>query len=157
MSEHAAGLYAPLRLIPGPSVQLGGWLVATHLTAAAAVVLTPMPPAVMPCLLLLIAASLLRAHRRHIARTDPRAVVEAVWEADGRWVLALAGGERTEARLQPDSFVSVPLVILNFSAGSRLRGHSLVLPKDALDPESLRKLRVRLKLARPEAGMNGVN
>lgn len=114
--------------------------------AAVTAMLLPIPGWLTVGLQLLLAASLVRTYRNHIAKSAPRAIVEALWDIDGQWLLTLASGDVVEAKLRPDSFVSVPLVVLNFKTAPWWRNSSLLLTGDALDKDLLRKLRVRLKL-----------
>jgi toxin CptA len=79
----------------------------------------------------------------HLLPWSPR---EAVWHPDGSWTLTLASGRALDARLLPSSYVSPSLVVLSFRCG-RLRYCSLVLLPDNLQPDLLRRLRVRLRLA----------
>jgi hypothetical protein len=60
-------------------------------------------------------------------------------------MLTLASGRQVGARLLSNSFVSAPVVVLNFRRGSWWPC-SLVLTSDNMDPDLLRRLRVRLRL-----------
>jgi toxin CptA len=135
----------PLHLRPGISRRLGQFLILTHGTAAVAALLLPIPWYARAGLIGVLAADLGYQAGRHLVRRLPWAVCEAVWESDGSWMLTLSSGEQREARLLSTSFVSVPLIVLNFRCG-RWRRCSLVLPRDSLDPDLLRRLRVRLRL-----------
>jgi toxin CptA len=144
LPQHA--VYAPLRLQPGRSLRLAAFLLLVHVLSLAALVITPLPLWLRLGLGLLLMASLIHGHGLHIARGSPRAITRAVWDELGLWRLTLASGRTLEAQLLPDSFVTLPLVVLNFRAGPWCSRRSLILSGDAVDPELLRKLRVRLKL-----------
>ena len=75
----------------------------------------------------------------------PWAGREAIWEPDGTWTLILVSGQQIEARLLPSTFVTPGLLILNLRYGHR-RSRAMVLLPDTLDPDLLRRLRVRLRL-----------
>ncbi len=80
-----------------------------------------------------------------VLRRAPWSIRSALWQSDGAWLLTLQSGADIEVDLSPATFVSLPLVVLNFRSG-RLRRQALPLFADALDPEQLRRLRQRLRL-----------
>lgn len=139
-------VYAPLRLEPGRSPRLAAFLLLVHGLALVALMVAPLSLWARLGLGLMLVASLLHGHRLHIARDSPRAITRAVWDELGRWRLTLASGRTLEATLLPDSFVTLPLVVLNFRTGPWWSRRSLILAGDAMGAEPLRKLRVRLKL-----------
>jgi hypothetical protein len=63
---------------------------------------------------------------------------------DGRWRLLRCDGRSLEGWLSPVSYVSSSVVILNIRYG--WRRHSLVILPDAMDGQSLRRLRVHLRM-----------
>lgn len=144
LPHHA--VYAPLRLEPGRSPRLAAFLLLVHGLALAALMAAPLSLWVRLGLGLVLVASLIHGHALHIARASPRVITRAVWDELGLWRLTLASGRTLEAQLLPDSFVTLPLVVLNFRTGPWWSRRGLVLTGDAVDPELLRKLRVRLKL-----------
>jgi toxin CptA len=81
----------------------------------------------------------------HVLRRAPWSIVSATWAADGSWALRLRSGAEIDARLSAATFVSQYLVVLNLRCG-RWRRFALPLFGDALDPDTLRRLRVRLRL-----------
>ena len=136
----------PLHLKPGTSRRLAGFLFLTHTAAAAVVLLLPLTWYLRTVLLVAVGAGLAYQIWAHLLNSLPWSVCEAVWEPDGIWQLTLASGRRVEARLSPDTFVSTALVLLNFRCG-RWRPCFLILPADSLDPELMRRLRARLRIA----------
>lgn len=139
-------VYAPLRLRPGRSSRLAAFLLLVHSLAVAVLTATALPLWVRLGLVLALVASLIHGHALHVARDWPWAITGAVWDELGLWRLTLASGRTLEAELLSDSFVTLPLVVLNFRTGPWWSRRSLVLASDAMDREMLRKLRVRLKL-----------
>lgn len=125
---------------------LAGFLFLTHGAALAAVSMLPIPWTLRVILVALLVVGLAYEVQAQLLRRLPWAVREAVWGPDGRWTLMLASGQEVEARLSPSTFVSTRLVVLNFRRG-RWRSGSLVLTSDSLDPDLLRRLRVRLRVA----------
>ncbi len=144
LPEHP--VYTPLRLQPGRSPRLTAFLLLVHCLALAVLTAVSLPLWAWVGLVLALMVSLIHGYALHIARGSPWAITRAVWDELGLWRLTLASGQTLEAQLLPDSFVTLPLVVLNFRAGPWWRRRSLVLSSDAMDTELLRKLRVRLKL-----------
>ncbi len=75
----------------------------------------------------------------------PWSLREVVWWPDGAWSLIQGDGRERDGRLLGSTYVSPALVVLNFRCG-RWRTASLVLLADNLEPDLLRRLRVRLRL-----------
>jgi len=116
----------------------------------AALVVSLLLPLELPFQLLLCAAigvSLIQAARLHVWRSSQRAVAAVDAVQDQHWILHLRSGEEFQGQLLSSSFVHPRLLILNFSTAP-LQGRSLVLAADAVDPDLLRQLRVRLRLMR---------
>jgi hypothetical protein len=130
-------------------------LLVVHGLAAAALLSVPVSIWLQAGIGWALALSLLQSYRRHVSRSAPGAVVEALWSEQGTWTLRLASGAELQGSLSSDSFVTVPLTVLNFRSARR-RNASLVLTADAVDPELLRRLRVRLRLAYAGEGRRGV-
>ncbi|MEA3277511.1 MAG: protein YgfX [Pseudomonadota bacterium] len=136
----------PLRIRPGFSRRLAGFVLVTHAAALTSVALLPVAWYVRLTLALTVLGSLAYQSAVHLIRTAPWAVREALRESDGTWTLILASGARVDANLSPSTLVTTGLVVLNFRCGGwRLR--SLVLLPDALNENELRRLRVRLRLS----------
>jgi hypothetical protein len=91
----------------------------------------------------LIVLSWLWNHALHAARRADRSLVSLVWLADGEWRLTERGGATRSGRLRWDSYAHPWLTVLNFTGARRC---SVVLLPDSLDPETFRRLRVRLGL-----------
>ena len=141
-----SALYSPLRIEPGRSLRLTTFLCTAHALAAVAIIAVPLPIWAQLLAAVLLALSLVHGIRLHIVRNTDHAIKSALWDELGIWKLVLASGDCMDARLLPDSFVSLPLIVLNFRVGSRWRSFSLILTSDSIDADLLRKLRVRLKL-----------
>ncbi|HKK13074.1 MAG TPA: protein YgfX [Gammaproteobacteria bacterium] len=137
---------APLRLDLGPSLLLIGLLAAGH--GAALVVAAAAPVALWVRGLLALAAlgSAMDAWRRCLAPMLG-APLELVWDADGVWRIRWQGHWQP-ARLSAPAHVRRHLVLFTLVLKDGCRVPVVVLP-DRLDPDSFRRLRVRLKL---EAG-----
>ncbi|MBP9605129.1 MAG: hypothetical protein KBE53_13760 [Chromatiaceae bacterium] len=75
----------------------------------------------------------------------PWSLRAAVWRPDGTWSLIQGDGRERDGRLLGSTYVSPALVVLNFRC-DRWRTASLDLLPDNLEPDLLRRMRVRLGL-----------
>lgn len=135
-----------LRIKPESSVRLSLFIYGTHFTALAVTLFLPIALQLQLAILILIAISLIHALRTHVLRTNGYAIQSAEWDGGGEWTLFMASGKRVPAQLRASSYVQPWLVVLNFSTG-RFSTNSLILVPDAIDPDLLRRLRVRLRLS----------
>jgi toxin CptA len=147
----------PLRVGPGVSPRLAVFVSVVH--GLALLVVCAVPLGIGPRLAMGAAVILGLAHglAGPVLHRLPWSLREAVWKPDGSWLLTLSGGRQLDARLLPSTYVGSSLVVLAFRCG-RLRPCFLPLLSDNLDPNLLRRLRVRLRLGahdvspRPESG-----
>ena len=72
--------------------------------------------------------------------------VGLVWDAEQRWWWS-QGGDTVELQLRGDSYLSVPLMALNFREPERGRRRSLLLTPAGIGQEPFRRLLVRLRLS----------
>jgi hypothetical protein len=79
---------------------------------------------------------------------------QAVWGSDDQWQL-FDGRQRTfSATLLPTTVVHPQLVVLNLRLAGQpwyCRWRSIVLLRDNIDPETFRRLRIRLRWYSPQA------
>ncbi|NCA72581.1 MAG: hypothetical protein EOM91_21480 [Sphingobacteriia bacterium] len=136
-------IYTPLLIRPGFSRRLAGFVLLTHLLAAA-VSLAWLEWWSWP-LLAAITLSGLHAYHVHVLRRAPWSIRAVFRDVDGTWRVALVSGAEHPARIDPATFVSLPLVVLRLRLG-RWRVCALPLFADALDPEQLRRLRQCLRI-----------
>ncbi|NVZ08561.1 hypothetical protein HW932_04730 [Allochromatium humboldtianum] len=145
MDTHRA--YPPLVLFPCVSRRLVFLAVATLMLALAVILALPLGWLT----LLLVSAVVLGALQTllgDVLGRAPWSIRCAIWQSDGFWTLRLVSGCEIEARLSPATFVSTLGVALVFIVeGSWWRRRTLMLAPDSLDPETLRRLRQRLRLA----------
>ncbi len=132
----------PLRLVPRPSRRLLVLVLVTHGAALAAALSLSGPWRLTALPVILSAGYQLWVH---VLRLAPWSIVSATWAPDGAWSLQLRSGVQIDARLSPATFVSLPLVVLNLRVGA-WRRCALPLFGDAIDPDTLRRLRARLRL-----------
>ncbi len=89
-----------------------------------------------------------RAVREHGSRTADGSIRRLEWLPDGRWWLDLVGQGGCEARLAPRGFVHRGLVVIGLDVGDGRRPRILILAAGNTASDDLRRLRVRLLLAR---------
>ncbi|HFE37478.1 MAG TPA: hypothetical protein ENK06_03530 [Gammaproteobacteria bacterium] len=81
------------------------------------------------------------------------AIVSVVWDANNEWKLETQDGTVWSAELVPDSYVHPLLTILIFKEVSEKRlklfPSNVVLLKDSINTGDFRRLRVRLKVGKP--------
>ncbi|MBN4079231.1 hypothetical protein JYT26_01180 [Beggiatoa alba] len=137
----------PLRLQPKISRILTGLLTVGHLGAIA--VLFPLDFSMLIKLVIaaVLVVSLLVALRKQPGSVGEGDVHKLTWSADGEWLLETTGGELITATLHESTYVHPWLVVLNFRQENKRGLLSVVLVPDALDAETFRELRVRLKVA----------
>lgn len=136
-----------IRLEIGRSLWLSAVLLLSHVGALWLLMIMPLPWWLATVLTGALAYSLLRGLFLHALRNGRQAIVELVWDTQGRWTLRSAEGQNVPARLSAGSYVSPYLVLLNFVTGCWWQRRTLVLLPDALDAGSFRRLRVRLTTA----------
>jgi toxin CptA len=136
---------------PRPSRLLAVCVVLSHILATLTALALPLDWYWRLGLLALVGGSAGWNALTHFWPRAPWAVREAVWGDDG-WEVTLGSGARHPARLTASTFVGPRLVVLNFRCPF-WPGCSLVLLPDGLDAETLRRLRVRLRLGATRPGV----
>ncbi len=115
-----------------------------HAAGLAAVLLSPLSPLLHTALLMGVCASFAYTISVHALRIAPWAIREATHTTEGVWILRLVSGEeRTGARLLATGFAGTRITVLNFRTG-RFWTRSFVLSADAVDPDTVRRLRASL-------------
>jgi toxin CptA len=132
-------------LRPGFSPTLAGWVTAAHLLPVLGLALADLPATGRLLLFAVVLASLFHHWRSDVLRRGGRALVEAHWSSDGRWTLRDGADRLLSAELSATRLLHPQLVVLNFACG-RFDRRSLVLFADALDADTLRRLRAELRL-----------
>ena len=136
----------PLRLQPKASRILIGLLVAGHLGAIAVLFPLDFSMAIKITIAVVLLVSLVIAVRKQPGRVGEGGVQTLTWQADGVWVLETVGGEQMKASLHESTYVHPWLVVLNFRQENKRGLLSFTLAPDALDRETFRELRARLKV-----------
>jgi len=131
---------------PEPSRFLAGLLVFVHLAALLSLVAMGFPWWVSTPGGLVLAFNLIRTLRRTVIFRGGRAVRGARWNPDGSWVVWDREGRVHKATLGAGSMATRLVSVLNFKH-TGFRTHSLVLLRDALDAETMRRLVARFRLS----------
>ena len=98
-------------------------------------------------LALIVGASAYLLYARYVDRRGRNAIRKLLLRGDGTWILSTGDCAHVQAVLQANSYVHPLVLVLNFICKDRRR-RSLVLMADALEPELLRKLRVKLRMGK---------
>jgi hypothetical protein len=137
----------PLRLKPKPSRILLTLLVLGHLGAIAVLIPLDLSLFIKLTIGLLLVVSLIVAWRKQPGQVGEAGVQMLTWQSDGEWLLETHDGEQFKATLHESTYVHPWLVVLNFRKEGNRGLLSFTLAPDALDHETFRELRVRLKVA----------
>lgn len=133
----------PLDFERRPSATLIAFIVSAHALAACPLLFLPLPWFVALAWLALVLGTLAWELTRHGLSTSHRFVRRVQWGQDGRWQLETGDGRLWQGEAVA-ALVSPWLCIVHFRrpvAGAR----SLVLPADALDADTHRRLRRALE------------
>ena len=130
---------------PGVSRRLTLLVLVTHGLTLAAIAFLPLPLLGRVGLALAVLLGCALSLTGAVWHLGPWGLRELVWQADGHWCLIQGDGRQREGSLLGSTYVSPALVVLNFRCG-RWQYRSLVLMPDNLEPDLLRRLRVRLRL-----------
>jgi len=129
---------------------LAGCLVGLHVIVGTVGWMLPLTLPWRIILVLCLLLSLLVSLRTHCWMISRRSVRRLVWDESDAWWLTGVDGVAKPALLRGDSLVTTWLVVLLFQG--RWPGvRTVLLTSGSLDAESLRRLRVRLRLAKHTA------
>ncbi len=137
------GFTGPIRIRPESSTWLAVGLTLAHTGALVIAVLLPWPAWAKVLLALALAASLHWSLAWHVLHRGD-SITEAILQGDGSWTVKTGRAEAQPATLAPDSVVTLHLTVLVFKLADGRRRSLLVL-SDNIDPETHRRLRVRLR------------
>lgn len=134
----------PVYLRIKPSLYLASFLMLFFLTAAFILTRISVSVSVQILLSLILAAGLYRSLSVHVLLNTQRSILRLVWETSGRWRVWDGIGQEYDATLIRE-FVHSKLIVLGLKFQNGLGHRSVLLLPDSLDPDSLKKLRHRLK------------
>jgi hypothetical protein len=124
-------------------------VVVTHAIAGLAALLVPGGSLILRLLLgMLVLLSARQAWRRHVWRSAPTAVTALELRDDGTWCLERRDGGRSEPRDLAWAYVQTWILILGWR-GDPWGRDRVVLLRDALPDDELRRLAVQIRLQPP--------
>lgn len=143
----SAGSGRSLSIEPRDSRVFAIAVVALHAGAFALTLTLPVQAGMIAVLVLAVVVSCACTLAGPVYRRLPSSILALEWQRDGRWRAQRRDGDEESLQLLPDSYVHPRLVVLNFRrAGRSRRRRSVVLLPDSADRDTLRRLRVRLRL-----------
>jgi hypothetical protein len=130
-------------LAPKPSRRLALFLLTVHVLSFLAAWLNPLAIWLKLPLSLCVLFSLWLAFKRHANGPE---IAGLQLKPDESWDLHLARDEKAEARLLGSSIANPWFVLLHFKTENKR--YSVLMPRDSLEPEAFRRLRVALKVVK---------
>lgn len=134
-----------LRIALQPSRMLASLLACAHLIAALAVLAAVAQWSLRALAGIALLASALRAIACHASLRAPRAVTALEFRDPLECTLVQRDGSRVEAQVQGSSYVTPRLLVLHLRQPDGRGRRFVVLMADSIAPQSLRRLRVRLR------------
>ncbi|MBA3564428.1 MAG: hypothetical protein H0W33_10565 [Gammaproteobacteria bacterium] len=142
MSWH--GFSTPIQLDNAVSPRLLGAVCVLHALGAVALLNLSLPLTARLAMLLALGGCAYDVLRKILLRAGRRCILRMELAAGGAWRLTDGAGDVFGARLLRDSRISLPLLALRWRDG-RGRRHRAFLAADAIEPQTLRRLRVHLR------------
>lgn len=130
---------------------LGGLLAGSHAGAGALLWTLPWPGEVQLALTAGLMMSLIHALRRHALRQDPKAITGLEIDTDGDYSLRTGQAGWTACQYI-ESFQSEWLAIVRLKLDTRRWPLTVLLARDAVEPNAFRELRARLHFQAPPQG-----
>jgi len=141
---------ATIDLAPQPSLRALSFLFWLHVGTLVLAMVALRSGLVLATLAIAMAASWYWTRRHPVFGYGRRALTRLTWHAEGAWILHDASGAQFEAELLGSSLVHDAVLVLNFRLKTGGR-RSRALLGDEVNPELLRRLRARLRMARIRA------
>ncbi len=117
----------------------------TLTTSASLILLLVLPiPLILKLLVCIIVSVWLCQSLREYCWHIGSSIQSAELRKDNTWLISIAGKEAIKAELLPDCLVQPWLTVLVFQLPDR-RKKSLILLRDNIDPDTFRRVRVRLR------------
>ncbi|HHC74912.1 MAG TPA: hypothetical protein ENK78_07535 [Thiothrix sp.] len=138
-------------LEPDPSRWLTTWIWGWHGLALAVVIFFPLSWSFYGEIrVLCLLAILLSAYydiQHYLQQAHRSSVLRAVWDEEGEWEVLLADYRVQAVQLSSTSLITPWLMCLRFQSLEANKRYTLLLFADALSVETLRQLRLRLRLS----------
>lgn len=134
---------SPLIINIKVSLFLGGLMAGSHAGAGVLLWTLPWPVGVRLALTAGLMVSLIHALRRHALRQDPKAITGLEIDTDGDYRLRAGQGDWTACQYV-ESFQSEWLVLVRLKLDTQRWPLTVLLARDAVEPDAFRELRARL-------------
>lgn len=122
------------------------WTITVHLGAAVSMLISAIPWFWKIPLLAPVVFSYFHITGKYCHALHADSVVRIYFNDADEWWLTTAAGNTVQAQLVSPCFVHPRVVVLSFKSGSLLKRYHVVLTPASADADSLRRLRVRLRL-----------
>lgn len=136
---------------PRPSRQLTVILFGLQLLTLAVLLVVPILVELRLSLLSLLMVQTLSSHRR-LRGTASGRITHVRIDDDHAARLVYADGGVQRTRLRGDSLIAPGLILLRFEGGSILRRPSLLLGRDSISSDEMRRLRILLRIGGHRSG-----
>ncbi|MCU7845830.1 MAG: hypothetical protein KZQ93_18515 [Candidatus Thiodiazotropha sp. (ex Monitilora ramsayi)] len=133
---------------PGQSRHQLLFLVGTHLSAIAALIIAPLDPIPQFLLQSLVLLHAGYCQRRYYSSDYGKRISIARIQSDGSVELTLESGDKKRGKISRETVMTPWLLILRFTIRHQFRPEILLLWTDTLPPDELRRLRVLLRFSR---------
>ena len=139
----AGNLELPIRIKIQPGVRVAIVLIVIHSGAITGLIYTELPVLVKFLIASLVLVNLVHLFFVYILQIAGSSPAGLYLDSHDEWWLTYKNGETHKVRLLSGSFVHPLLIILRFNQG--LDSPVVILTPDVTNPDSLRRLRVRLR------------
>lgn len=134
----------PLNLSLEFSNSIRWGITALHLLVASVIMIASNSFVVTVLLLLIALSSYFYYYQWHVTQSLVKSIVKIKLSSTGEWSLINSQNKLIKVALQPTSFLSKYLLILNFYS-LRNKKYTVLISKGRVNPNDFRRLKVRLK------------
>ncbi len=117
-----------------------------HLVGIGILLMLDLSVVIQILVIIFVLISLYYNLRLHPLLRAEYSIVALCWREDNEWQLTQRDGEKIYAQLNMNSYMHPLLVVLNFSIVGTKINRSVIIFFDAIDNNTFRQLRVRLRL-----------
>jgi hypothetical protein len=139
-----SGRLPPIAFQPRPSRQLASLLLCLQGVTLTVLILAPLPVGVRLPLLVGLLVQCLLSHRRFHGSSRHR-ITQVRIDHEHAARLVFADGRTLQTRLRGDSLITPWLILLRFEDEHLLRRPTLLLGRDSLAADEMRRLRILLR------------
>ena len=136
----------PLAVELSSSLALSSLLLFLHLGAIVVFLMLALSIVIKILVVMIVLISLYYNTRLHSLLRSDRSIVSLRWLDDNEWQLMQCDGVNYQAHLNMNSYLHPKLTVLNFNLVGSKKKRTVMIFSDAIDKDSFRRLRVRLRL-----------